>query len=61
MHISSSLLYIPILFFSSIINFDERKYFELLEKKIANSNPKSNQNSENLFDKAYKKKWTTNW
>jgi len=44
------------------INFNQREYLRLLKKKIASSKIKeSNTERENLFEKSYKKKWTTNW
>ncbi|MBO5439413.1 MAG: Gfo/Idh/MocA family oxidoreductase [Clostridia bacterium] len=44
------------------INFSQREYLRFLKRKIANSRIKeSNTERENLFEKAYKRKWTTNW
>ena len=44
------------------IKLNERKFFRLLKKKIASSKIKADtKNNENLFEKTYKKKWTTNW
>ena len=44
------------------IKLNERKFFRLLKKKIANSKIKADtKNNENLFEKSYKRKWTTNW
>jgi predicted dehydrogenase len=44
------------------IKLNERKFFRLLKKKIASSKIKADtKNNENLFEKSYKRKWTTNW
>lgn len=40
---------------------DENEFFEYLQEKVANSRKKANIRTENLFDRSYKKKWTTNW
>ncbi len=42
-------------------SFNEKEYFKLLKKKIASSKIKNVEKSENLFEKSYKRKWTTNW
>lgn len=41
--------------------FNEEEFFELLQNKIATGRKKEKSKRENLFEKAYKKKWTTNW
>ena len=43
------------------IDFSEREYLRLLKRKIASSKSKNVKKGENLFEKSYKKKWTTNW
>lgn len=44
------------------VKFSERQFLRLLKKKIASSKEKTDtKNQENLFEKSYKKKWTTNW
>ncbi len=44
------------------VNFSQRQFLKLLKRKIANSKAKTDtKGQENLFEKAYKKKWTTNW
>ena len=44
------------------MNFSQREYLRFLKRKIASSKIKEgNTERENLFEKSYKKKWTTNW
>ncbi len=41
--------------------FDEEKYLDMLKKKIENSAKVAKSSYENLFAKAYLKRWNTNW
>lgn len=41
--------------------FDEKKYLDMLEKKIEGSHKGEKAHDENLFVKAYLKRWNTNW
>ncbi len=41
--------------------FDESEFLELLQGKIVHSHKKAKKENENLFEKTYKKKWTTIW
>lgn len=44
------------------MSFSQRLFFKLLKRKIANSKAKEHSSyEENLFEKSYKSKWTTNW
>ena len=44
------------------VNFSEKEYFKLLKKKISGSKVKGvAEKQQNLFEKSYKRKWTTNW
>ncbi|MBO5312893.1 MAG: Gfo/Idh/MocA family oxidoreductase [Clostridia bacterium] len=43
------------------IDFDENEYMSYLKRKIEQSRGISRADGKNLFEKNYKKRWTTNW